>query len=113
MKFHPLKLSSLISLVALALVQLGLLIWLSSEYKWVIASMLTLPLLIPLQGFIRNRRYTYKWTGFLTLLYFSIGVSESFANPALRLYGGLTVVFSVTLFISSVYYSRYLRNLAK
>ncbi|MDJ0881189.1 MAG: DUF2069 domain-containing protein [Gammaproteobacteria bacterium] len=109
MKTHPLKVISLISLGALALVQLGLLFWLESDFKWIITPFLTLPLFIPLPGFIKNRRYTYKWVGFLTLLYFTVGITESFANPALRIYGGLTVCLSVVLFVSSVYYSRYLR----
>ncbi len=109
MTTHPLKLISLASLGSLIMVQLGLLLWLNSDIKWIVSPLLVLPLLIPLTGFVKNRRYTYKWTGFLTLLYFSIGISEAFANPELRIYGGLTVCLSVVLFISSIYYSRYLR----
>ncbi len=109
MNIHPLKLISLISISGLILIQSGLYFWLQTEAKLIIAGLLTVPLLIPLKGLISNRRYTFKWIGFLTLLYFCIGVSESFANPALRLYSVLTIIFSVALFSSSIYYSRYLR----
>lgn len=109
MKIHPLKLTSLVSICGLILSQLGLLIWLdNSAYKVVISFVLTTPLLLPVKGLVIDRRYTYKWIGFLTLIYICIGISESFSNPALRIYSVLTIVFSSTLFISSVYYSRYL-----
>lgn len=110
MSVHPLKLTSLIALVGLILSQLGLLLWLVNDYRVAIACVLTLPLLFPLKGLLNDRRYTYKWVGFLTLLYIAIGISESFSNPELRLYGILTIVFSSLLFISSVYYSRFLRQ---
>jgi len=45
------------------------------------------------------------------MLYFSIGVSESFANPDLQIYGALNILLSGVLFVSSIYYSRYLRQL--
>jgi len=108
-KIHPLKLASLMAISALILIQLGLYLWLQNDAKLIIALLLAAPLLIPLKGLISDKRYTFKWTGFLTLLYFSIGVSESFANPELRLYSLLTIGCSVILFISSIYYSRYLR----
>lgn len=110
MSVHPLKLTSLIAITGLILSQLGLVMWLVNDYRALIACALTLPLLVPLKGLWNDRRYTYKWVGFLTLLYIAIGISESFSNPLLRLYSILTIVFSSLLFISSVYYSRYLRQ---
>ena len=110
MKIHPLKLTGLIGLIGLILSQLGLILWLVHDYRLVIACVLTLPLLFPLKGLLNDKRYTYKWVGFLTLVYISIGISESFSNPDLRLYSILTISFSILLFISSIYYSRYLRS---
>ncbi len=109
MSTHPLRLLSLISIVGLIGSQLGLVLWLETDYRWLISAVLSVPLLLPLRGLYANRPYTYKWTGFLTLLYFCIGVSESFASPQHRLYGILTLLFSCLLFFSSIYYSRYLR----
>ena len=64
--------------------------------------------MIPLSGLLRDKRYTYKWVGFLMLLYFCIGISELFSNPELRLYGLVTTFASTLLFLSSIYYARYL-----
>ena len=89
--------------------QLGLIYWVDNRTGTLIALLLAAPLLLPLKGLLANRRYTYKWVGFLTMLYIAIGTSESFSNPDLRLYGALTLAFSCLLFVSSIYYSRYLR----
>lgn len=111
MTSHPLKIVSLIAITALIICQISLLFWLQHESRYIISGILTLPLLFPLKGLISSNRYTFKWTGFVTLIYFSIGVSETFANPDLRLYGTLNLLFSCILFISSIYYSRYLRQI--
>jgi len=76
---------------------------------WVIA--LLVPLIMPIAGVWRNRLYTFKWIGFLTMLYFSIGVSESVMNPDLKLYGMITTIFSMILFVSSIYQVRYLKTI--
>ncbi len=106
---HPLKSSCLISLSGLLFSQLSLLLAPEKTLDpyWII--LLSLPLLIPYKGLISDRLYTYKWTGFLCLFYFSIGISELVSNPELRVYGLLTTLFSIALFLSSIYYSRYLR----
>lgn len=106
---HPLKIVCLSCLVALLLTQLSLL--LKAEYlnNWFWVVLLSLPLLLPLRGFITNKLYTYKWAGFLTLFYFCIGISELFSNPELHLYAYLTTVLSTILFLSVIYYTRWLR----
>lgn len=109
MTWHPLRLFSLLALAGLIGSQLGLVVWLETELRYLIAALLIFPLLLPLRGFINNSHYTFKWTGFLTLLYFGIGVSEAFVNPEHRLYSSLTLLFSCLLFFTSIYYSRYLR----
>lgn len=111
MKNHPLKWISLVALIGQILNQLGLLYWLEGGISYVLAIAFTLPLLLPLHGLIREKLYTYRWTGFLTMLYFIIGVSEAFSNSQLRIYAVLTLGLSTALFISSVYYSRYLSHL--
>jgi uncharacterized membrane protein len=105
---HPLKLTAIAALSGLLLCQLSLFFWQKSSvnYYWIV--ILSLPLLFPLKGMIVNRRYTYKWIGFLTLFYFSLGISELISNPDLKIYALLTTVSSIMLFISSIYYARYL-----
>lgn len=107
---HPLKMASLFSLFGLILCQLALGILLNTDYRFVIMGILVTPLLLPLSGMLKNRRYTFKWAGFLSMLYFCIGVSESFANDNLRLYGSLTLVLSIVFFFSTIYYSRFLKS---
>jgi uncharacterized membrane protein len=104
---HPLKATSLLSWAILLAFQLGLL-WSSADvdFYWVI--LLALPLLIPLRGLLCDQRYTYRWIGFMTLVYFCIGISELFANQALRGYGLGTTIASTMLFLTSIYYARYL-----
>ena len=107
---HPLKVISLLSLGGLMVSQASLIWWLEGMTGWVAAALLGLPLLLPLRGLLIGRLYTFKWIGFVTLFYVAIGISESFTTPQLRIYGILTLVFSCSLFISSIYYSRYLRG---
>jgi uncharacterized membrane protein len=104
---HVLKLVSLLSWLLLTGSQAAL-PWLvpAPANYWIL--LLVLPLLIPLRGLLRDRRYTYKWIGFLTLLYFCIGISELVSNPQLRIYGTATTIASTLLFLASIYYARYL-----
>ena len=102
---HPLKIVVLVSWVALLLSQLALLVLLESPI-W--AAVATAPLLVPIVGLISDKLYTYKWFGFVTLLYFCIGISELVANPPLRIYAVVTLVASVVLLFGSIYYARYL-----
>lgn len=44
-----------------------------------------LPLLIPLRGLLRGNYRNMIWAGLLLLLYFAIGVMETWSNPPQRL----------------------------
>jgi len=43
------------------------------------------PLLIPLRGFLRGNYRSMIWAGLLLMLYFTIGVMETWSNPNQRL----------------------------
>lgn len=101
---HRLKIACLLSWLTLVALQFSL-PWFTANY-WLL--LLVLPLLIPFKGLLEDKRYTYKWIGFLTLLYFCIGISELFSNPELRIYGFATTIASTLLFLASIYYARYL-----
>ena len=103
---HTLKLVSLLSWAMLLLAQCSLPFASTPANFWLL--LLAAPLLLPLRGMVGDRRYTYKWVGFLTMIYFCIGISELVINPDLRLYGLVTTVASVTMFLASIYYARYL-----
>ncbi|HZZ91326.1 MAG TPA: DUF2069 domain-containing protein [Usitatibacter sp.] len=65
------------------------------------------PLLFPLFGVLRGRRYTYQWTTLLIWLYFAEGVVRAWSDPGLsaRL-GALEVVLSLAYFASAVAFVR-------
>ena len=102
-----LKLISLSAWLLLSGFQLAL-PWLAAPPLNYWTLLLVLPLLIPLYGLLVDRRYTWKWVGFLTLPYFCIGISELVSNPQLRVYGFGTTIASMLLFLGSIYYARQL-----
>ncbi len=104
---HPLKAVSLLSWLTLFTAQLAL-AWpeLGIAPYW--ALLAAAPLLLPLAGLWRGRRYTYRWVGFVALFYFCVGIAELVANPALGAYAYATTIASVGLFFGSIYYARYL-----
>jgi uncharacterized membrane protein len=109
---HPLKITCILSWVGLLAFQLSLLLPAAAvSYYW--AGILVLALLLPARGLFSTQRYTYKWIGFMTLFYFCVGVSELVSNPALRAYGFGTTIFSTMLFLSSIYFARYLGTQAR
>ena len=104
---HPLKAICLASWVGLIGLQLSLLLPANQiGLYWVL--LLSLPLLIPLPGLLRDRLYTYRWVGFLMMIYFCVGISELVANPELRWFGLGTTICSILLFLASIYYARLL-----
>lgn len=104
---HPLKALSLLSWLALFAAQLALALpGFGIALYWPLLA--AAPLLLPLAGLWRGRRYTYRWVGFVALLYFCVGIAELVANPALAAYAYATTVASVGLFFASIYYARYL-----
>ena len=105
---HPLKVTCITSLSGLLLCQLGLLIWQKSDINLYWIMILSFPLLLPFQGLITNKRYTYRWIGFLSLVYFCVGISELVSTPELKIYALFTIFLSIAIFISSIYYTRYL-----
>lgn len=104
---HPLHFTSLLCWLALLLLQLGLLLP-SAGVNPYWAGFLVVMLLIPARGLFSARRYTYRWVGFLVLFYLCIGISELVSAPALRFYAGGTAIASLGLFLSSIYFARYL-----
>ena len=70
-----------------------------------------LPLLLPLFGVLRGKRYTYQWSSMLILAYFTEGVvrawSERGASQALAL---AEIVLSLVFFTAAIFYARSTRS---
>jgi len=67
------------------------------------ATLLLLPLLLPLRGLALGRRRTFAWATFCVAPYFVYGLTEVVANPALRPLAGAILFASLAWFASLVY----------
>ncbi|MGA9574405.1 MAG: DUF2069 domain-containing protein [Lysobacterales bacterium] len=67
---------------------------LGSGNTW-LALVASLPLLIPLAGFVRGNYRSMIWAGLLMMLYFTIGVMEAWSNPPQRLPAMVQIVLPV------------------
>ena len=66
-----------------------------------------LPLLLPLMGILKGRRYTYQWAPMLVLAYFTEGVVRAWSDRGLSAWlGGAEVVLSVVFFFAAIYYAK-------
>ncbi|MGK2951795.1 MAG: DUF2069 domain-containing protein [Thiobacillus sp.] len=66
-----------------------------------------LPLLLPLMGILKGRRYTYQWAPMLVLAYFTEGVVRAWSDKGLSAWlAGAEVVLSVVFFFAVIYYAK-------
>ena len=70
-----------------------------------------LPLLVPLFGILRGRRYTYQWASMLILLYFAEGIVRLSEAGTTRWLAAVEVVLALAFFASAIGYVRGLRAL--
>lgn len=67
----------------------------------------SLPLLFPLMGILKGRRYTYQWAPMLVLAYFTEGVVRAWSDSGLSAWlAGAEVVLSVVFFFAAIYYAK-------
>ncbi|MEK9826194.1 MAG: DUF2069 domain-containing protein [Methylotenera sp.] len=70
-----------------------------------------LPLLLPLFGVLRGKRYTYQWSCMFILLYFTEGVVRAWSDQGLSAQLAIAeVVLSVLFFICAIFYARLTRQ---
>ena len=75
---------SIASLIALILLGLAWELWLAPlrpDGSWLVLKVL--PLLAPLFGILRGRRYTYKWASLLIWLYFTEATVRAWSDSGL------------------------------
>ncbi len=67
-----------------------------------------LPLLLPLMGILKGRRYTYQWAAMLILFYFTEGTVRAWSDHGLSAWlAAAEVLLSVIFFACSIYYAKY------
>lgn len=69
--------------------------------NWFLATIATVPLLLPLKGLMANSLRSMTWAGYLVMLYLVVGIMEAWSNPAQRV-AALTQTALVIVFVGSV-----------
>ena len=65
-----------------------------------------LPLLLPLPGILRGKRYTYQWASMMIMLYFIEGVVRAMSDKGLSAtLAGIEIALTVIFFLSTIYYA--------
>lgn len=77
-----------------------------------VLGVLIIPLLFPLVGLIRSKRYTVGWSLFLSLAYLGHGIVEAYAVSAARLPGLIEIACSLLWFVGATGYIRATRPAA-
>jgi len=110
-----LRIVSSVSLIALIALCLAWEAWLAPLRPGGSALILkVLPLLVPLFGVLRGRRYTYQWSSLLIWLYFTEGVVRAWSDkglPAQLAWG--EVALSIVFFVSASLYARLFHTQAR
>ena len=71
----------------------------------------SVPLLIPLFGILKGKRYTYQWTSMFILLYFTEGVVRAWADTGLSAkLASVEVALTLLFFICAIYYAKLTRK---
>ena len=69
-----------------------------------------LPLLAPLPGILKGRRYTYQWSSMLILAYFTEGVVRCWSERGTsQLLAGAEIVLSLVFFAAALVQARLTR----
>jgi uncharacterized membrane protein len=69
------------------------------------------PLLLPLFGILKGRRYTYQWSSMFILFYFTEGCVRAWADTGMSAkLALLEVVLSLIFFTCAIYYAKLTRQ---
>lgn len=107
-----LHLGACISLIALIALCVAWELWLAPLKTG--GSMLVLkvlPLLIPLFGILRGKRYTFQWASMLILFYFTEGTVRAWSEHGLSAtLAALEITLSLIFFGCAIYYAKWIKN---
>jgi uncharacterized membrane protein len=95
---------TLLALIALCLAWEGILAPLRPGGSWM--TLKVLPLMVPLFGILRGKRYTYQWTSMMILLYLTEGVVRTNDPAPGNVLALAEAVLSVIFFVVVVLYAR-------
>jgi uncharacterized membrane protein len=103
-----LRIAAACALIALILLSLLWELWLAPlRPGGSLAALKALPLILPLTGILRGRRYTYQWSSMLILAYFAEGVTRAWSERGLaQSLAAAEIVLSLVFFAAAVRYAR-------
>lgn len=103
------RLGASVSLVGLIVLCLGWeIFWAPLRSGGSLLFLKTLPLLGPLFGILRGKRYTYQWAGMLILFYFTEGAVRAWSETGVtRMLAWVEILLSVVFFASVIAYAKY------
>ena len=97
--------ASLVLLIVLSVAWELFLATLRPGGSWLVLK--AVPLLFPLPGLLRAKRYTCQWASLLSLAYFIEGVVRAVGDPApARYLAALETALAITLFVSLIFLAR-------
>jgi uncharacterized membrane protein len=84
----------------------SLLAWILVGYPWPICVFAVLPLLAPLNGLVRGKRYTYAWATLFAIPYLAFALTELLANPQARWVASLSLLLVFAWFCTMILFLR-------
>lgn len=87
-------------------VTLSLLSWIAVGYAWPICVLAVVPLLAPLHGLVRGRRYTYAWATLFAVPYLMFALTELLVNPAARWVASVSLLLVFSWFCTMILFLR-------
>jgi uncharacterized membrane protein len=84
----------------------SLLAWTLVGYSWLLCVIAVLPLLAPLNGLLRGRRYTYAWATLFAIPYLAFALTELLVNPQARWVGAMSLLLVFAWFCTMILFLR-------
>jgi uncharacterized membrane protein len=100
------RITQLLAIWLWTAVTLSLLAWISAGYPWPVCILAALPLLAPLSGLIKGRRYTYAWATLFAIPYLAFALTELLVNPSARWVASISLFLVFAWFCTMVLFLR-------
>lgn len=95
---------TLMSLITLCLMWEAIIAPLRPGGSWM--TLKVVPLMVPLFGILRGKRYTYQWSTMLILLYLTEGVIRFNDTPPGKWLALIEAALSIIFFMAAMFYAR-------
>jgi uncharacterized membrane protein len=89
---------------------LSLLAWTLAGYPKLICVIAVVPLLAPLNGLIRGKRYTYAWATLFAIPYLVFSITELLVNARARWVAGVSLILVFVWFCTMILFLRVSRG---